>query len=537
MRLALYARVMQMRAMSAETMPSNRTVVALLSLLRSLLPRVLAMIAGIAFPGLCAGLAYVATPVGPLGTNSYARAMNANGDVAGMVLMWQGTTSVFLFSGGELHDLGALDLDIVGINDRLDIVGNNLHAGGRFNSYRHAFALSNGVVTDIGTLGGSNSWAYGIANDGQIVGASDVAGVAAIHAFAYFDGTMHDLGTLSGGNSTATAVNDHGDITGYSDPAFPGRPSQARAFLYTNGAMRDIGTLGGDVAYARAISAAAAITGTSMVAGNRASHAFVYSQGAMRDLGALGNPYSVGNGINSAGDVVGGAGVSSVNLQTAFAFLDGTMVDLNDLVVSGSGAAKLVTATAINDSRQILAVGCTPGYCQAYKLDPVESTPPLPPVVPVVEYYYAPFDHYFITSIPAEIGLLDSGALPGWVRTGQQFNAYATPAVGAERVCRFFSTAFAPKSSHFYTADPNECAQAAALGPWLFEGYVMYMPFPRQGTCPAGTDNVYRLYNSGQGGAPAHRYTTSSIIRAQMIEKGWVAEGQGPDQVVMCSPA
>jgi uncharacterized protein DUF5648 len=65
----------------------------------------------------------------------------------------------------------------------------------------------------------------------------------------------------------------------------------------------------------------------------------------------------------------------------------------------------------------------------------------------------------------------------------------------------------------------------------------MYSPFPYNGTCPSGTSNVYRLYNNGQGGAPAHRYTTSSITRAQMIQQGWIPEGYGADGIAMCSPA
>ena len=158
--------------------------------------------------------------------------------------------------------------------------------------------------------------------------------------------------------------------------------------------------------------------------------------------------------------------------------------------------------------------------------------------VPVIEYYDAAFDHYFITAIPGEINALDNGAFPGWTRTGLQFNAYAANASGTSPVCRFFSTAFAPKSSHFYTPFSSECAARQTDPGWLLESAAgFYIPVPAgDGSCETDTTSVYRLYNNGQGGAPNHRYTTDFTVRAQMIAQGWAPEGLGPDGVQMCSP-
>jgi len=158
--------------------------------------------------------------------------------------------------------------------------------------------------------------------------------------------------------------------------------------------------------------------------------------------------------------------------------------------------------------------------------------------VPVIEYYYAAFDHYFITAMPDEINALDNGAFPGWARTGLRFNAYAANANGTSPVCRFFSTAFAPKSSHFYTPFSSECAARQADPGWLLESAAaFYIPVPAgDGSCATDTTSVYRLYNNGQGAAPNHRYTTDFTVRAQMIAQGWAPEGLGPDGVQMCSP-
>jgi hypothetical protein len=157
--------------------------------------------------------------------------------------------------------------------------------------------------------------------------------------------------------------------------------------------------------------------------------------------------------------------------------------------------------------------------------------------VVAVEYYHAAFDHYFVTSIADEIAKLDNGTFAGWQRTGELFYVYADVPPGSSPVCRFFSTAFGPKSSHFYTPDAPECATVKGNADWQFEGEVFSLPRPdANGGCATGVP-VYRLYNNGQGGAPNHRYTTSLAMRTTMLNSGWIPEGSGALGVIMCSPA
>ncbi len=159
----------------------------------------------------------------------------------------------------------------------------------------------------------------------------------------------------------------------------------------------------------------------------------------------------------------------------------------------------------------------------------------LPPVAAAIEFYHAGFDHYFVTSIPDEVTKLDNGTFAGWVRTGKSFNVGAP---GTQDVCRFFSTSFGAKSSHFYTALASECDTVKNNKDWQFEGPVFTMALPdAAGTCPSGTVPVYRLYNNGQGGAPNHRLTIDATVRTEMLNKGWIAEGSGAAGVGMCAPA
>ncbi len=51
-------------------------------------------------------------------------------------------------------------------------------------------------LTDIGTLGGTRTYGYGINSDGEVTGYSTIgADINEYHAFLYHHGMMEDLGT------------------------------------------------------------------------------------------------------------------------------------------------------------------------------------------------------------------------------------------------------------------------------------------------------------------------------------------------------
>src|SRR6266567_1987208 len=462
---------------------------------------------------------YTATRLGTLGGNGGSgSAINASGEVTGFSYVTHWTPPnpdphtewhAFLYSGDVMRDLGTLGGTFSS--------GNAINASGQVAGFaslnnlpypfaaQHAFFYSNGVLTDLGTLGGSVSRAQGINGSGQVAGSSeltDVAGNPTVHAFLYSNGAMTDLGTMGGRDSTAYAINASGQVTGIVTlPDSPTLGTVQHAFLYSNGAMQDLNTLAGPgsggltLFLGRAINDSGQITGDAWT--GHTTHAFLYSGATTKDLGTLGGEGSFGMGINASGQVVGGSNVIGGE-QHAFLYTDGIMYDLNDLV-SGIAGTLLTNATAINDTGQIVANGCSQSLiCQSFRLDPSPAAPAAT-TAQAIEYHYAVFDHYFITAIPSEISALDSGMFPGWVRTGEAFNVYSSPSVGSALVCRFFSTAFAPKSSHFYTPDAGECSIVKQNGGWLLEGDVISAPVPDQaGACTGGTQPVYRLYNNGQ---------------------------------------
>jgi len=153
-----------------------------------------------------------------------------------------------------------------------------------------------------------------------------------------------------------------------------------------------------------------------------------------------------------------------------------------------------------------------------------------------VEYYDPNWDFYFVTASPDEIAALDGGAFGGvWKRTGQSFNVWTDASTGAVPTCRFLGTAFAPKSTHFYTAETAECAELKASPDWQYEEIAFNIQLPdANGGCSADTVPLYRLYNNSMEGAPNHRYTTSEALRDQMQAAGWVAEGNVDTSAYAC---
>jgi hypothetical protein len=156
-----------------------------------------------------------------------------------------------------------------------------------------------------------------------------------------------------------------------------------------------------------------------------------------------------------------------------------------------------------------------------------------------VEYYYAAWDYYFITSFPEEQAVLDGGAFGGvWKRTGQTFNVWSQPVANSFPACRFFQHQLCPKSSHFYTPFPAECTKVKNDPNWQYEAIAFYLQLPfASALCPSGTQVLYRMYNNGMGGAPNHRYTTSLTVLNQMVSAGWVFEGDGRNAAFACVPS
>ncbi len=212
-----------------------------------------------------------------------------------------------------------------------------------------------------------------------------------------------------------------------------------------------------------------------------------------------------------------------------------------DMNGSAAASASATTGTRVTGFRVLDASGAqVKGFTMVAAGGNIpEATGGVPPggtKLVAIEFYHAQFKHYFVSANPAEIAKLDNGTFVGWQRTGQSFNVYSNASSTDTPVCRFFTVAFPPTSSHFYAPRGLGCEGTLQNAKWQYEGDVFKVPLPdASGQCPAGSIPVYRLYNNGQGGAPNHRFTTSDATRREMLAQGFIAEGAGIG-VGFCSP-
>jgi len=129
------------------------------------------------------------------------------------------------------------------------------------------------TLTDLGTLGGSFSQAFGVNNKGWVVGFSTTAGDVGLHAFLWRRGVMTDLGTLGGSDplpySLALSINDRGEVAGLSETsnADPSGENFCGDFLiclpvvWRDGVITTLPTLGGNNGVAVAINGRGEVVG------------------------------------------------------------------------------------------------------------------------------------------------------------------------------------------------------------------------------------------------------------------------------------
>jgi probable HAF family extracellular repeat protein len=298
---------------------------------------------------------YTVTDLGTLGGNSFAYELNLRGQVTGTYdSAVDNQRHAFLYFRGVMTDLGTLGGSWAygnGINERGDVVGNSATGDG----LQHAYLWRDGSMTDLGTLGGQRSQANAVNTRGQIVGwayRSD----GSYHAFLSEGGVMTDLGTL-GGWSNASDVNELGQVVGSYLGATGSRP-----FAWTGGAMTDPGTLAGGTGGANESNLFGTIAGWSSPASG-VSRPVIYRGGAITDLGSLGGAEASAYSINDLDQAVGYA-YTAGQRRHAVVYRGGVLHDLNDLIPAGAGV-ELMVASGINDFGRIVGYGCFGGQVDA----------------------------------------------------------------------------------------------------------------------------------------------------------------------------
>ena len=304
-----------------------------------------------------------------------------------------------LWNNKKLTDLGTLDggyeSGAFAVNTRGQVTGFSTNLvpdsfSGLGPTQQRTFLWQNGVMQDLGTLGGTDTGLLGIGfgnieinERGQIVACSytnttpnPTTGLPTLDPFLWDEKNgMIDLGSLGGtvGCATGNGLNNAGQVIGYS--TLPG-DTVVHPFLWSRGVLRDLGTLGGDSGVPISINDAGEVVGFTVDQSGEVL-ATLWRNGAMINLGTL-NPLPNSNAqwINSKEQIVGFAATSDFKFPVAFLWENGgPMVDLNTLVPPSK--LHLAGALHINDRGEIAGNGTLPsGDAHNFLLIPCDDAHP-----------------------------------------------------------------------------------------------------------------------------------------------------------------
>lgn len=226
----------------------------------------------------------------------------------------------------------------------------------------HSFVYENGMMIDLGTLGGPNSQSFsGLSDSTQVGGIAetptsdpngeDFCGLGThliCLGFVWHNGIMKPLSTLGGNNSQVAAVNDRGQAVGFAEEGAidPGCPApqvlQFRPAVWTKGEIQALPLYPGDtegfavwinnVGEAVGASGPCAAFDPRYAAPLQPQHALLWRNGKAIELGNLGGEINnAGFAINDLSQVVGASDLAGDNFQHAFLWQKGVMTDLGTL--------------------------------------------------------------------------------------------------------------------------------------------------------------------------------------------------------------
>jgi probable HAF family extracellular repeat protein len=253
---------------------------------------------------------------------------------------------------------------------------------------QHAVLWIGRTATDLGTLGGPNSYLTWPQKNmrGLIVGVADTAAADPLgenfcsdagdtsgkvcRGFAWSRGVMRRLPTLGGNNSFATAANDRGEIVGFAETARHDSGCVAPRVLQVEAAVwepemfrvRALRPPTGDTsAFAGEINSRGEIVGSSGDCKAFGAHAVLWHNGSPLVLPSLGGTGSnFAEQINERGQIVGMSTLSDNATAHAALWQGGRVVDLGTL--AGDNFSE---ALGINSAGQIVGYSCNPDICRA----------------------------------------------------------------------------------------------------------------------------------------------------------------------------
>lgn len=265
----------------------------------------------------------------------------------------------------------------------------------------HAALWRDGVVADLGTLGGDNSTVgFPVKNNaGLIVGFAQTSTIDPLgekfcgfvctpslgacngsnqscRGFRWRNGVMAPLGTLGGNNSAATGANNNGLVVGVAENStqdancIPPQVLDYKPVVWLGNAIHELPMVAGDpVGAALGVNDNNQVVGASGMCGSGPGgspipvHAVLWQNGTITDLGNLGGAVNnIAYAINESGQIVGASDLQGDNTGHAFLWQKGVMTDLGTLAGDSSSVA-----FGINGNGQVVGLSCDQSFnCRAF---------------------------------------------------------------------------------------------------------------------------------------------------------------------------
>lgn len=334
---------------------------------------------------------YAITAITPTGgyDASYAYGVNASGQVTGYTII-DGVEHAYIYSAGQMRVLGEPTVTSgpnaatytqswgTAINNAGQVVG-YARAEGSLKTQPMLWQ-ADGTPVFIGAFGELGAGqAYGINNNGVVVGVAQYGDGTANRAFTYNTATGKvDYGTLDNSSNQSESffygINDAGHIVGDGYIGLSPQRLLLRADL-SSPQVTVITSPSGDPAagHMSAINNAGVGIGyTGHTFEERPFMVMPDNTVVPIDFSALNLTGAIGvtaSGINSHGDIVGRA--SDDSTFGIWLFSNGEAVLLNDQVADLTGWDGLYNALGINDAGQIVGTGLYNGVTTAFLLTPV----------------------------------------------------------------------------------------------------------------------------------------------------------------------
>jgi probable HAF family extracellular repeat protein len=256
------------------------------------------------------------------------------------------------YSVRDLGTLGGTFSLAGGINNRGDVEGYSTLLG---DEHVHAFFWQHGLMRDLGTLGGPNSFAiYRPSERGQVGGASDTATPDPLGEdfcgngnnliclpFVWQKGVMTPLPTLTGNNGAADGFNNRGQVVGLAETATidptcveTSQVLETKPVIWEDGEIEEeLPTFSEDPdGEAVAINDRGQAIGHSGTCIHPNLHAVLWQDGTAINLGNLGGTRgNLSVDINNRGQVVGQSNLPGDEAFHAFLWQKGEMTDLGTL--------------------------------------------------------------------------------------------------------------------------------------------------------------------------------------------------------------